>query len=515
MSLRTRLTLYYTGFFALALLLLGFGIFMSVRQSLEQDVENDLRAGTKQVLEIYQRSPAGGLDFVLRNGVVMPEQLRGQPAEIFVIPNLFAQVFSPSGEFLGSSMPRGEFMGSSVQMHTQTLPLPEEAHNLPPGEELQIVQTAGDTHVASLITPVELANTGQLVGIVQISRPLNDVEETLSSLLYILLGGGVIALLVTALGAAMLSRTALTPIDQVVSTAQGIVRAEDLGQRVPVPSSHDELQRLTITMNELLARLEALFTAQQRLVADVSHELRTPLAAMRGNLEVLERGAHRDPALLTESLADMQQETSRMIRMVNDLLVLAQSEARVQTRAAPVELDTLLLEVHRELRALAGGATLHIGAEDQIIIQGDRDRIKQALLNLGVNAIQHTPAGGSITLGLERYADFACISVSDTGSGIAPEDLPLIFKRFYRADRSRSRSGGGAGLGLAIVQHVADMHGGRVAVESTPGEGSTFTMWLPLNPPIEAERAGSTNAAGTLLPASSPMRAISEAPADG
>jgi signal transduction histidine kinase len=312
----------------------------------------------------------------------------------------------------------------------------------------------------------------------------------------------------------MLSRTALTPIDQVVSTAQGIVRAEDLGQRVPVPRSHDELQRLTITMNELLGRLEALFTAQQRLVADVSHELRTPLAAMRGNLEVLERGAHRDPALLTESLADMQQETSRMIRMVNDLLLLAQSEARVQTRAAPVELDTLLLEVHRELRALAGGVTMHIGSEDQIIIQGDRDRIKQALLNLGVNAIQHTPPGGSVTLSLERYADFACISVSDTGSGIAPEDLPLIFKRFYRADRSRSRSGGGAGLGLAIVQHVADIHGGRVAVESAPGAGSTFTMWLPLNPPIEAERASATPPSGPLLPAP-PTRPISELPADG
>jgi signal transduction histidine kinase len=340
------------------------------------------------------------------------------------------------------------------------------------------------------------------------------VEETLTSLLYILLGGGAIALVATSFGAAMLSRTALSPIDQVVSTAQGIVRAEDLGQRVPVPRSHDELQRLTITMNELLARLEALFTAQQRLVADVSHELRTPLAAMRGNLEVLERGAHRDPALLTESLADMQQETSRMIRMVNDLLLLAQSEARAQTSTALVELDTLLLEVHRELRALAGGVTLHIGAEDQVIIQGDRDRIKQALLNLGVNAIQHTPAGGSVTLGLEQCADFARISVIDTGSGIAPEDLPLIFKRFYRADRSRSRSGGGAGLGLAIVQHVAEIHGGRVAVESAPGKGSTFTMWLPLIPPPESERNANGSTTPLLGTTAPQMRHASELSAD-
>jgi signal transduction histidine kinase len=247
-----------------------------------------------------------------------------------------------------------------------------------------------------------------------------------------------------------------------------------------VPPSQDELQRLSITINDLLERLEELFTMQRRLVADVSHELRTPLAAMQGNLEVLQRGAHRNPELLAESLADMRQETARLIRMVNDLLLLAKSEARVQKSHAPVELDTLLLEVHRELRPLAGGVRLNIGAEDQVVLPGDRDQIKQALLNLGVNAIQHTPTGGSVTLSLEQCGGFACIAVRDTGNGIAPEELHLIFKRFYRSDPSRSRMGGGAGLGLAIVEHVAESHGGRVAVDSIPGEGSTFTIWLPL-----------------------------------
>ena len=201
---------------------------------------------------------------------------------------------------------------------------------------------------------------------------------------------------------------------------------------------------------------------------------------MQGNLEVLDRGAARDPELLAESLADMRREVARLIRMANDLLLLAQSEAGVQLRDEPIELDTLLLEVHRELRPLAGDVQLRLGHEDQIIVRGDRDRIKQALLNLGINALQHTPTGGTVTLGLARQDEYAALTVADSGNGIGADDLPYIFDRFYRADRSRSRHQGGAGLGLAIVKWVADAHSGRVEVTSTPGTGSQFSLLLPL-----------------------------------
>lgn len=473
MSLRTRLTLYYAGFFTFALLLLGLGIYMAVQQALEQGVERDLAAGAQQVLAIYQRSPiTSGFNVELRNGVPMFGQIRAQPAAIFDNPYVIAQVYSPEGQFLGSSIDPPTL---------QVLPLPDTARALEAGQNLRVTQHVDGMRIRSLMRPVVVfSGDFQIVGILQMSRPMKDVDRTLHSLLVILLGGGLIAMVATSLGAAALSRAALTPIDQVVRTAQGIVHADDLGQRVPVPRSHDELHRLTTTLNDLLARMEELFMAQRRLVADVSHELRTPLAAMQGNLEVLARGAHRDPALLTESLADMRQETTRMIRMVNDLLLLAQSEARVDIRRDPVELDTLLLEVHRELRALAGGVALQLGAEDMLIVRGDRDRIKQALLNLGVNGLQHTPTGGSVTLSLEQQGPFACISVTDTGTGIAPDDLPYIFDRFYRADRSRTRHGGGAGLGLAIVHRVVAAHGGKVTVQSEQGRGSTFVIWLPL-----------------------------------
>nr|PZN19328.1 MAG: hypothetical protein DIU80_21705 [Chloroflexota bacterium] len=230
----------------------------------------------------------------------------------------------------------------------------------------------------------------------------------------------------------------------------------------------------------------APFRAPPPFIADVAPELRPPLAAMQGNLDVLARGAARDPELLAESIADMRREAARLIRMTNDLLLLARSDTGFELHREPVELDTLLLEVHRELRPLAGEVTLAIGEEDQAVVLGDRDRIKQALLNLGINAIQHTPAGGTVTLGLSRQGEWAALTVTDSGTGIAPEDLPHIFDRFYRADQSRSRNRGGAGLGLAIVRWVAEVHGGRVTVSSVPGSGSTFTLLLPLDP---SERA--------------------------
>ncbi len=480
MSLRARLTLSYTGFFAIALLLLGFGVFTAVKQMLYQGVENDLRTGTQQVLAIYSAGGGRNLNAIIASDGQLRLQPRGEVAQIFTNPLLIAQVWSVDGRLLGRS----------PNMVNQELPLPSNALEIKPGQELLVEQTVRGTKLRTSIVPVMAVSTiggqivdQQLVGFLQIARPLYDIEYTLGLLLSILLGGGAIAVLITSSGVFLLSRSALAPIDQVTRTAQSIVRAEDLGQRVPVPRSQDELQRLTVTINELLGRLELLFVAQRRFVADVSHELRTPLAAMQGNLEILERGAHQNPELLKESLTDMRREMVRLIRMVNDLLLLAQSDLGVQLRQEDVELDTLLLEVHRELRHLAGAVSLRIGTEDQITVRGDHDRLKQALLNLGVNALQYTPAGGSVTLSLEQRNGYACLSVADTGEGIAPHDLPHIFERFYRADRSRSRHGGGAGLGLAIVKRIAEAHNGHVTVASIPGQGSTFALWLPLSAP--------------------------------
>lgn len=175
-----------------------------------------------------------------------------------------------------------------------------------------------------------------------------------------------------------------------------------------------------------------------------------------------------------------------MSRLVADLLLLAQADAGVRLDSQPVELDTLLLAVYRQARTMSQGAEVRLGHEDQAIILGDADRLKQLLLNLVDNALKYTPAGGRVTLSLYRTDGWVRLLVSDTGSGIqaehlqpGPTGLPLIFERFYRADKARSRAMGGTGLGLSIAYWIAQAHGGRIQVESEVGQGTTFTVWLP------------------------------------
>jgi signal transduction histidine kinase len=201
---------------------------------------------------------------------------------------------------------------------------------------------------------------------------------------------------------------------------------------------------------------------------------------MRGHIEILQRGAAHDPQALADSLTDMAREVERLSRMTGNLLLLSQADAGIQLRREPVALDELVLEVVRELRPLAGDVALTPAIAEQVLVEGDRDRLKQALLNMASNALQHTPAGGSVRIELARHGGEALLSVCDTGAGVAPEQLPHLFERFYRADTARSPNTGGAGLGLAIVKWVAEAHGGRVDVVSSLGQGSTFTLGVPL-----------------------------------
>jgi len=480
MTLRNRLTMSYVGFFAVALIALDIGLYLIVRQALYSSIDSDLERGAQYLQDGFTTSNEKlrasdnqrVREYFSENSVFV---LTPQTVSGFDATNLKVQVYQPDGVLVGKSPNVPYIMHVEENLLDQALAGQENTHTVDNGK----------MRIRELLQP--LLFRGQVVGALQVTRSLRDTDFALQLLLYALLGGGAIVLLTAARGGAWLTRAAFKPIDEVTRTAQSIVSAEDLSRRVPVPPAQDELQRLTVTVNDLLARLEGLFSAQRRFVADVSHELRTPLAAMQGNLEVLDRGAARDPELLAESLSDMRREVARLIRMANDLLLLAQSESGVQLRDEPIELDTLLLEVHRELRPLAGDVQLRLGHEDQIVVQGDRDRIKQALLNLGVNALQHTPSGGTVTLGIARQDGYAALMVTDSGHGIGANDLPHIFDRFYRADRSRSRHHGGAGLGLAIVKWVADAHNGRVDVTSAPGAGSQFRLLLPLDAGDAAE----------------------------
>jgi signal transduction histidine kinase len=233
------------------------------------------------------------------------------------------------------------------------------------------------------------------------------------------------------------------------------------------------------SFNQTLERLEQLFTSQQRFLADVSHELRTPLTVIKGNVDLMRRMKQIDE----ESLVSIDQEAGRLTRLVGGLLLLAQAESgKLSLSMRPVQLDALLVEVFQEMRVLAGSKVhVHLKEIDQLQVNGDRDRLKQVLLNLVSNAIQYTPPGGDVFVSLARAGDQARLTVRDTGPGIPAEDVPHIFERFYRAEKSRTRSRtSGFGLGLSIAHWIVEHHGGRIEVESKDGRGTMFVIWLPL-----------------------------------
>ena len=256
----------------------------------------------------------------------------------------------------------------------------------------------------------------------------------------------------------------------------------------------------------MLATLEALYQQQQRFVADASHELRAPITSIRCNLDLLAKAPDLPPEEAQAALADAQAEANRMGRLVGDLLTLARSDASHQSEQSQaiavangykksneekrqVDLDSLLLEVFRQYQpaqengiddARQQGPRLLLQHITPASVLGDADQLKQVLVALLDNALKYTPYEGTISLSLTTDERFAIVKVSDTGIGISPDDLPHIFERFYRADRTRSRERGGSGLGLAIVQSIVQEHQGTIEVESTPGRGSTFTLRLPL-----------------------------------
>jgi signal transduction histidine kinase len=336
-------------------------------------------------------------------------------------------------------------------------------------------------HAVNLrVLSVPLQTGGRVIGVLQVATSLVLLDATQSDLIPILLLSVVLAMLLAGAGSSLVLGRALSPLAAIHETVDQINRADDLSRRIPYQAqADDEIGELVQSFNQTLERLEALFTSQQRFLADVSHELRTPLTVIKGNVDLMRRMKEVDP----ESLASMYEEVGRLTRLVGGLLLLAQAESgKLALSLGRVELDVLLMEVFQEMHVLAGSRVhMSIREIDQLEVQADRDRIKQVLLNLVGNAIQYSPPGGDVMLSLAKVGNQARVIVRDTGPGIPAEDLPHIFERFYRAEKSRTRSkAGGFGLGLSIAQWIVENHGGRIEVETKEGKGTAFTIWLPL-----------------------------------
>lgn len=348
------------------------------------------------------------------------------------------------------------------------------------GQTASRVEEAGEEAVMHLALPALV--DGRLMGVVYLSQPLRDVTAVLYDLRARWLLSTGIALLLSGVAGLLLSGAIARPVRRLTAAA-GAVAQGQFDQRVPV-RSRDELGRLSRAFNDMTARLRAARQMQIDFVANVSHELRTPLTSIKGMVETLRAGAIDDPEVRDRFLETAESETDRIMRLVNDLLLLSRADSEaLNLRREVTDLAELVRSAVERLAHQAEDRELVLKVEASPNTPSawiDPDRIEQVLVNLLDNAIKYSRPGGTVTVGVTAGPDqSALVQVRDQGIGIPAEDLSRIGQRFYRADKARSRAEGGSGLGLAIARALVDAHGGRLWLESQEGRGTVVSFTLP------------------------------------
>ena len=469
MSIRLRLTLWQTVLLGLVLAAFAFLVYTAIAQQESSDLNYTLRVRTEDVAKALDGGRSGHEPG--RSDASLTE-VNGAITAALRDSTLEAQVLSAQGEDVARSTNLEQPLAIPDWLVAKTI---SEAGGL---SEAKTISIDGE--------PMRVYGTAFKAGrmdaywAIFVASPLDHINATMERWRAVLAA----AVLGTSGAAAavgwFLAATAMRPVDQMTQAARAIGRTTDFSRRLPEPAQQDELGRLARTFNEMLDQLAEAYGTQKRFLADASHELRTPLTVIRTSVESLRRGMDADPVERDETLRAIARESERMGRLVADLLTLARADAGQAIERRHLELDALVLEVYSQEQTLADGVQLQLGEWDQIAVEGDPDRLKQVMLNLVDNALRYTPRGGTVTLDLLRRGDEAVFRVRDSGPGIPDEHLPRIFDRFYRVDLPRTRGIGGTGLGLAIAREVAEAHGGRIEVESRVGEGTTFSLVLPV-----------------------------------
>jgi signal transduction histidine kinase len=452
MSLRARLALLYTSIVGGILFLFGMAVYTSVSITLTNHVDDTLAWAATQIINSARVGAVG---------VTLPE--------LDLSTDVYIQVWGKNSQL------------DSASPNITGFNFPLDADSLRVSQPIYRDVAIGNARLRVLTVPLVIRHNNRVVGRLQLATSLAMVETTQEVLLWVLFIGAGVSMIVAGLAGWFSTSQALSPLEAVTQTALQITRADDLSRRIPYEGPpDDEVGQLITAFNQTLGRLENLFNTQRRFLADVGHELRTPLTVIKGNVDLMRRMNCSDD----ESIVSIENEVDRLTRLVGDLLLLAQAESgKIPLAHQNVEMDTLLLDVLGQMQILTRDRLqLHLGEFDQVQVCGDKDRLKQVMVNLIGNAIKYTPAGGEVIVGLGKVDQNARITISDNGPGIPAEDLPHIFERFYRGEKSRTRSkdGKGFGLGLSIAYWIVRNHGGRIEVSSKEPGGTTFCVFLPL-----------------------------------
>jgi two-component system OmpR family sensor kinase len=462
-GLRFKLTLLYTAIFTI---LLG-GFFLAANYLLANELDE---AATGELVE-----RATGL-----RGYIRFEA--GRPTLIFDAedPEVAFFVRSATRYFQIYDLSSGGVITQSPDLQFLKLQMsPAQLNSMAGFPIVSDVQT--DQGMLRFFNDRIVSDSGRPY-LVQVGMSLESVQlagQKFRDLAFYLLPLGV--LVAATAGWVMAGRT-LSPIKNIVRTAQEI-EVSQLNRRVPVTGSGDEIDQLAVAFNEAFTRLEKAVGEMQQFTASIAHELRTPLAALRGEAEMtLLHSMSLEECKTT--LASQIEEFDKLSLMIHQLLTLAKAESgELKIEHKPVDVTALLQDLVETFSLLASEKriALHLDSQPDLTIEGDRQWLERALINIVDNAIKYTPPGGRVDISGRPEGSVIAIDVVDTGQGISPEALPHIFERFYRADASRSKDIEGVGLGLSLVKWIVDQHNGMIRVTSDPGHGTHVSIHLPGN----------------------------------
>jgi heavy metal sensor kinase len=462
-SIRARLTLWYTSLLTVTVLLLGGTAYGLLGYSLARDLDRALQGVALTLAEQPSRGSSPPI-----------------PADIEAIFRRFFG-FSPWDRYVERRHPWSDREPQEAPPRAGRLPLSSNAMNRAAAglETFETLEGLGPYPIRVLTQPVR--EGGRVTSLVQVGMPLESIAVTRRRFLLVMAAVLPLALLFAGGGGWLLAQRVLRPVDRMTEAARRI-GAEHLDERLETTGSGDELDRLAATLNDMLGRLDTAFRQIRQFSADASHELQTPLTILKGEIEVALRTS-RSPQEYQRVLVSALEESDRIARLVEALLLLSRADAGVlRMDRQPVDLADLMAEVveHARVLAEAQGVTLESKSVAPLTIHGDRAHLRRLFLNLVDNGIKYTPAGGRVTLSLQREGEWAALHIADTGIGLAAAEQRRIFQRFYRAPEAVSQGQEGSGLGLCIASSIAAAHGGRIEVQSAVGSGSTFTVFLPL-----------------------------------
>lgn len=441
MSLRLRLALFGAAVVALTLVLFGALLYALIARGALNDQDTALRARAGQAIAALGVAP----ELIPRAPIA--------PADLLTSNEIFVEVFDQNWSLVYST---GVLNGAAPAIDT--------------GLRSAASPAAFDTEDGLRLYALQFSS-----GFVVTGQSTRVPQSGLAGVRGFLIISGIPTLIAALAASWLVAGRALKPLKDVASTADEIGRARDFGRRLPKRRSRDEVALLSTSFNRMLDQLQDSFDSQQRFVADASHELRTPLTTIQGNAGLLSRGPALSDDVRRAAAGDIAAETARMTRLVDRMLTLAKADSGLRLELAPIELAPVMSEVCRQAGTVHPNRELECTAAD-VTVAGDEDAIRQMVWILLDNAFRH--ARSRVELKLATEGEWARVTVSDDGPGIAPEQRERVFERFYRADRARSEPG--AGLGLSIARWIVEQHRGRILAGEAPSGGAAMYVDLPV-----------------------------------